>query len=157
MLCMYVCIQDFPGGSVVKTLSANAGDICRRCRFCPWFGKIPWRREWQSTPVFLPGKSHSQRILAGYNPWGCKRTGHNLGTKATRQQQYMYMEYRICSILHLLFQFNPQNSSYCPRTHFIREGTLGFPGGVMGKNLPASAGDTSSIPGPGKFHMLRSN
>ena len=59
----------------------------------------------------------------------------------------MYMEYRICSILHLLFQFNPQNSRYCPCTHFIKEGTLGFPGGVMDKNLPAGAGDTSSIPG----------
>ena len=35
-------------------------------------GKIPWRRKWQSTPVFLPGKSHGQRSLAGYSPWGCK-------------------------------------------------------------------------------------
>ena len=142
---------------MVKNLSANVGDICRRCRFYPWFRKIPWRREWQSTPEILPGKSHGQRSLAGYNPWGCKRIGHNLGTKATKQQQYMYMEYRICSILHLLFQFNPQNSRYCPCTHFIKEGTLGFPGGVMDKNLPAGAGDTSSIPGPGKFHMPRSN
>ena len=33
----------------------------RRCRFNPWVGKIPWRRKWQSTPVFLPGKSHGQR------------------------------------------------------------------------------------------------
>ena len=34
-------------------------------------GKIPWRREWQSTPVFLSGKSYGQRRLAGYSPWGC--------------------------------------------------------------------------------------
>ena len=33
-------------------------------RFDPWVGKIPWRREWQSTPVFLPGESHEQRSLA---------------------------------------------------------------------------------------------
>ena len=33
--------------------------------FDPWAGKIPWRREWQPSPVFLPGKSHGQRILAG--------------------------------------------------------------------------------------------
>ena len=33
---------------------------------------IPWRREWQPTPVLLPGKSHGQRNLAGYSPWGCK-------------------------------------------------------------------------------------
>ena len=38
---------------------------CRRRRFNPWVGKIPWRREWQSTPVFLPGESHRQRSLAG--------------------------------------------------------------------------------------------
>ena len=34
--------------------------------------KIPWRWAWQPTPVFLPGKSHGQRSLAGYNPWGHK-------------------------------------------------------------------------------------
>ena len=37
--------------------------------FDPWVGKIPWRRKWQSTPVFLPGKSHGQRNLVGYSPW----------------------------------------------------------------------------------------
>ena len=41
----------------------------RRPRFNPWVGKIPWRRKWQPTPVFLPGKSHGQRSLAGYSPW----------------------------------------------------------------------------------------
>ena len=40
-----------------------------RHRFDPWVGKIPWRRKWQPTPVFLPGKSHRQRRLAGYSPW----------------------------------------------------------------------------------------
>ena len=40
---------------------------CRRPRFDPWVGKIPWRREWQPTPVFVPGKSHGQRRLAGYS------------------------------------------------------------------------------------------
>ena len=45
---------------------------CRRCRFEPWVGKIPWKRKWQHTPVFLPGISHGQRSLAGYSPWGCK-------------------------------------------------------------------------------------
>ena len=39
----------------------------RRCGFNPWVGKIPWRRKWQPTPVFLPGKSHGQRSLAGYS------------------------------------------------------------------------------------------
>ena len=40
----------------------------------PWVGKIPWRRKWQPTPVFLPGKSHGWMSLAGYSPWGCKES-----------------------------------------------------------------------------------
>ena len=40
--------------------------------FDPWAGKIPWRRKWQPTPVFLPGESHGQRSLVGCSPWGCK-------------------------------------------------------------------------------------
>ena len=35
-----------------------------------WVEKIPWRRKWQPTPVFLPGKFHGQRSLVGYSPWG---------------------------------------------------------------------------------------
>ena len=42
----------------------------RRCSFDPWVGKIAWRRKWQPTPVFLPGKFHGQRSLVGYSPWG---------------------------------------------------------------------------------------
>ena len=34
--------------------------------------RFPWRRKWQSTPVFLPGESHGQSSLAGYSPWGHK-------------------------------------------------------------------------------------
>ena len=45
---------------------------CRRPGFDPWIRKIPWRRKWQPTPVLLPGKSHGQRSLVGYSPWGCK-------------------------------------------------------------------------------------
>ena len=44
----------------------------RRPRFDPWVRKIPWRRKWQPTPVFLPGESHRQRILVGYSPWSHK-------------------------------------------------------------------------------------
>ena len=53
---------------------------CRRCGFHPWVGKIPWRRDWLSSLVFS-GKSHGQRSLAGYSPWGRKRVGHDLATK----------------------------------------------------------------------------
>ena len=36
----------------------------------PWMGKIPWRRKWLLSPVFLPEKSHGRRSLAGYHPKG---------------------------------------------------------------------------------------
>ena len=42
--------------------------------FDPWVGKIPWRRKWQPTPVFLLGESHGQRSLAGYSPRGRKES-----------------------------------------------------------------------------------
>ena len=53
----------------------------RRHRFDPRVRKIPWRRKWQPTPVFLLGKSHGQRSLAGYRPWGPKTVRHDLATK----------------------------------------------------------------------------
>ena len=40
--------------------------------FDPWVGKIPWRRKWQPTPVFLTGDSHGRRSLVGYSPRGHK-------------------------------------------------------------------------------------
>ena len=57
----------------VKNLPAvQACSAGRDPTFGPWVGKLPWRRKWQPTPVFLPGESHGQRSLAGYSPWGCK-------------------------------------------------------------------------------------
>jgi len=51
---------------VGKESAYNAGD--RTQGFDPWVREIPWRRAWQSTPVFLPGLSHEQRSLVGYSP-----------------------------------------------------------------------------------------
>ena len=67
----YTEILGFPVGSGVKNPPANAGRH-RRHGFHPWVGKISWSRKWQPAPVFLPGKSHGQRSLVGYGPWGCK-------------------------------------------------------------------------------------
>ena len=58
----------FPGGASGKESACQ----CRRHRLQHWFRKIPWRRKWLSTPVFLLGKSHGQRSLEGYSPWGLK-------------------------------------------------------------------------------------
>ena len=60
---------------------------CRRPRFDPHVGKIPWRRAWLPTPVFLPGKSHGQRSLVGYSPWG-HRIRHNWMTSTFTFQHY---------------------------------------------------------------------
>ena len=49
---------------------------CMRCRLNPWVRKIPWRRVWQPTPLFLPGESHGQRSLVGYSPWS-QRVRHD--------------------------------------------------------------------------------
>ena len=61
--------MNFPGSS--------GGRVCLQYRtpgFDPWVRKIPWRRKWQPTPVFLPGESHGQRSLAGCSLWSCKES-----------------------------------------------------------------------------------
>ena len=58
----------FPGGSMVKNSPTSAGDLGLRPGFDPWVGKIPWRRAWQPTPVFLSGGS----------PWTEEPTVHRL-------------------------------------------------------------------------------
>ena len=51
----------------VKASAYNVGDLGS----IPGSERSPWRKQWQPTPVFLPGESHGQRSLAGYSPWGC--------------------------------------------------------------------------------------
>ena len=62
--------QDFPGGLVVKSLLANAGDT----DLIPGLGRSPWIREWQPTPEFLPGEFNGQKSLVSYTPWGHKES-----------------------------------------------------------------------------------
>ena len=59
----------FPGGSVVRNQPVHAEDVGSIL----WLGRSPGEGKWQPTPVVLPGKSHGQKSLAGYSPWGCKR------------------------------------------------------------------------------------
>ena len=57
--------------SVKNQLTIQETPVMReRPRFDPWVRKCRWRRREQPTPTFLPGKSHGQRSLAGYSPWG---------------------------------------------------------------------------------------
>ena len=77
------CLQDiwwsvfrdpeFPGGPSGKEPACQ----CRRRKrhgFYAWVAKIPWRRAWQPTAVFLPGESHGQKRLAVCSKWGCKES-----------------------------------------------------------------------------------
>ena len=82
--------QGFPGGSDDKESACQ----CRRPRFNPWVGKIPWRRKWQPTPVFLPGEFHRQRTLTGYRTL-------NLTTKTSTR----YKLFILISIDYLLMLF----------------------------------------------------
>ena len=67
-------LGDFPSGSDSK---ASVCLQCRRPGFNPRVGKISWRRKWQPTPIFLPGKSHGWRSLVGYKSKGSQRVGHD--------------------------------------------------------------------------------
>ena len=73
--------ETFPDGSVVKNPLANAGDV----GFIPGSGRSPGEGNGNSTPVFLPGKSHGPRSLMGYSPGGHKRDRHDLATKQTKK------------------------------------------------------------------------
>ena len=78
---------------MVKNLPAM-----QETRVQSWDGEIPWRREWQSIPVFLPGKFHGQRSLGGYSPWGHKKsdtTEHSTEQKersSTRESKKRWQE-----------------------------------------------------------------
>ena len=62
-----------PGGASDKESACQ----CRRRGFDPWVEEIPWRRKWQPTPIFLPGKSHGQREPGGLWSIGLQRVEHD--------------------------------------------------------------------------------
>ena len=79
------CKEGFPGGANYKESACH----CRRHKrhgFDPWVGKIPWRRAWQPTPIFLPGESHRQTNLAGFSPWSHKESYITEATQHTARQ-----------------------------------------------------------------------
>ena len=75
---MFILYVDFPGGSVVKNPPANEGDV----GLIPGSGRSP-KKEMATHSSILAGKSHGQRSLVGYSPWGLKRVRHDLVTEYT--------------------------------------------------------------------------
>ena len=96
-VCTYRCIHTHTHtriGGLPRWHSGKESTCqCRKRRrrgFYPWVGKIPWRRKWQSTPVFLPEKSYGQRSLVGYSPWSC-RVGHHRRLRCKRVCVCVYL------------------------------------------------------------------
>ena len=77
---------------------------CRRLKFDSWVRKIPWRRKWQPTIVFLPGKSHGQRSLAGYVHCVAKKQ-ENLATKPPPSSYFYFCIFHYMSGLYLFICF----------------------------------------------------
>ena len=85
---------------VVKKPPASVGNM--RPRFDPWVRKMPWRRRWQPTPVFMPGESHGQRGLADYRPRG-RTVGHDRSSLAHTHMLITVSIFVVCLLLLLFF------------------------------------------------------
>ena len=135
----HICHLGFPGGASIKEPSYQ----CRRFKRCgsnPWVGKIPWRRKWHPTPVFLPKESHGQRSLAGmvygitkswtWLEWICTYTGtYAKGTinstclPSTRATD-MPVSSNGTSSVHLFLGTRPQAPFSLPGNEFFQIGQL---------------------------------
>ena len=73
IVCGGSSYMGFPGGASSEEPTCQRRRHRRRA-FNSWVLKIPWRRAWKLTPVFLPGEAHGQRSLAGYSPQGDKES-----------------------------------------------------------------------------------
>ena len=109
---------------------------CRRPRFDPQEGKIPWRRERQPTPVFLPGEFHGQRSLAGYSLQGRKEL-------VTIEQTQYARSFVNNSIIYPLVQFSRSVMSNSLQSHGLQHTRLPCPSPTSGtcSNSCPSVGD----------------
>ena len=98
-----------PAGSV-KIPPANARDPGSIPGSDPWVGKIPWRREWLPTPVFLPGKSHGQSSLTVQ--WSLKRVPRNWAHRHSMQAWNCHLYQSVSSVAQsCLTVFDPMDCS----------------------------------------------
>ena len=127
----------FPAGAVVKNPPASA-------KYAGDRGSIPGlgNRKWQPAPVFLPGKFHGQRSLAGQQSMGSKRVGHDWAdTCLSYSLSIAHKNKQTCIILNIML--------YSRNFSNLFRNDQDFPGGSVVKNPPSKAVDTSSSPGQG--------
>ena len=98
VLLQYTYYLGFPGGVVVKNLPANAGDA-RDVDVSSWVGKIPWRRAWQPTSVFLPGKFQDRGV---WRVHGVTKSQIRLSTHTHTHTHTHYLVGTTCSCLSFL-------------------------------------------------------
>ena len=96
--------RGFPGGSDDKESACQ----CRRPRFDPWVGKIPWRRKWQPSPILLPGKIPWMEEHGGLQSMNSQRVGHDWATSL----QYFFQE---PILVHVLIHVLSSRLSRLPR------------------------------------------
>ena len=91
---------------------------CRRLKtggLSPWVWKIPWRRKWKPTPVFLPEKFHGQRSLVGYSPGGLKESDMTEQLNTHAHHSYIVVVWRGGTIM--IPPYNKSNGvALCPLT-----------------------------------------
>ena len=120
---------------------------CGRPGFDPWVRKIPWRRKWQPTPVFLPRKSHGQRSLAGYSPRD--------GKESDTTERLTLSHFLICSMWLLIDRMD-----FIPNAYLLGKG-MGWHA-VTGVNssvpvVPQHTCCPCFSPGLGQFPTFRPN
>ena len=123
----------------------------QRCRFEPWLRRIPWRRKWQPTPIFLPGKSHAQRSLVGFSPWGHQdsdMTELRYNNKQTINKNSMKC---LCAPLWITFRqwnesmeihpfSNPNQSLHLHKSLHLQDGCPGLQISTSGAKLSIKTG-----------------
>ena len=92
-LGLNIFINVIPASQVAE--GTESACQCRRC-----FRRSPWKRIWQPTLLFLPGKSHGQRSLTGYSPWGRKEWDM---TEVTEHAHIHCLKKMLCNSVSLLY------------------------------------------------------
>ena len=117
---------------------------CRRHGIDPWVRRVPWRRKWQPTSVFLLEKSHGQRRRAGYSPWGHKesdtteRLTHTHTHKHTRTSEFFSTLYLIASFQYIKTEITAVTGDLSDQCHLSeRDSDLAPPRvGTLGVRMP---------------------